>query len=78
MKKILFALLIALCGVSFSFGNSVDDCLANCQSEAVSDCWGGCKKMSVHPKKYPACKEDCRNKYSSPDTVEHCNARCKK
>ena len=47
MKKILLVALMALCGASFSFGDSMADCVDDCfevkrdhrsESECVGDC----------------------------------------
>ena len=57
MKKIVFVALMALCGVSFSFGDSMADCVSDCRSSSVSPLLR--KQKTVDETK---CIGDCESK----------------
>ena len=74
MKKILLVALMALCGVSFSFGDY--GCLEECKSNAVINCNEKCVEIPSQNKSR-ACTSDCNGKYFSSDTLEYCKKECK-
>ena len=46
MKKILLVALMALCGASFGFGGSFDDCVGDCKQNDRK-CIGDCVKKAT-------------------------------